>query len=137
MGRESTTFGFSILVTATFGLLQTTEGAPDVARVFWFATGAVMSFTALEAVLSRGFRRPMPQHDTRVTAIGTSLNLLSVLGGLAVAWLLAEWVTHASVWALAPFVGACVYLLLESVETAVGERMALRSGDEGADDVEP
>lgn len=135
VGRESTTFGFSILATATFGLLQTIEGAPDVARVVWFATGAVMSFTVLEAVLSRGFRRPMPQHKTRVMAMGTSLNLVSVLGGLGAAWLVAQWMAHATVWALAPFLAGIVYLVLESLETALGERIALRSGDDDAADL--
>ncbi|MGY2081837.1 hypothetical protein [Modestobacter sp. SYSU DS0657] len=33
VGRESTTFGFSILVTAACGVLQVTQGAPDLPRV--------------------------------------------------------------------------------------------------------
>ena len=45
VGRESSTFGFSILVTVTFGLLQTMEGSPDTPRIFLYAVGAVMSFT--------------------------------------------------------------------------------------------
>jgi hypothetical protein len=137
VGRESTTFGFSILVTVTFGLLQAVTGSPDVARIFLFATGAALSFTLLEGLLSRGFRRSMPQHRTRVQAVGTSLNVVSVLGGLAVAWLIAEATSHPAVWAGAPFVAGVVYLVLESLETALGERLAAASGDPGADDVEP
>jgi membrane-bound metal-dependent hydrolase YbcI (DUF457 family) len=137
VGRESTTFGFSILVTVTFGLLQTVQGSPDVARVFLFATGAVMSFTLLEAVMSRGFRRPMPQHGTHVQAVGTSLNLLSVLAGLGSAWLLAAVVSHVSVWALAPFLAGLVYLFMESVETTFAERLLVSRGEHGARDVSP
>lgn len=137
VGRESTTFGFSILVTAAFGLLQTSEGSPDVARVFLFAVGAVLSFTLLEAVLSRGFRSPMPQHDTRVQAVGTSMNVVSVVGGLGASWVVAATMSQAIVWGLAPFVAATVYLVLESLETAFGERLAARSGDPDADDVTP
>jgi hypothetical protein len=137
VGRESTTFGFSVLVTATFGLLQTMEGTPDVPRIFGFGVGAVLSFTVLEAFLSRGFRRSMPQHGTRVLAIGTSLNVLSVVGGLGAAWLTAQWMSHAVVWALAPFVGALVYLVLESLETALGERVAARAGDDSASETTP
>jgi hypothetical protein len=137
VGRESTTFGFSILVTAAFGLLQTMEGSPDVARVFVFAAGAVLSFTVLEGVLSRGFRTPMAQHDTRVQAVGTSMNLLSVVAGLAAVWLAASVVSHVAVWAVAPFLGATVYLLMESMETALGERLAARTGDDQASDVTP
>jgi hypothetical protein len=137
VGRESTTFGFSILVTVTFGLLQTTEGSPDVARIFLFAIGAAMSFTLLEGVLSRGFRRSMPQHRTRVQAVGTGLNVVSVVGGLAVAWAVGAATGHVAVWAVAPFLAGVVYLVLESLETAVGERLLAASGDRSAEDVDP
>ncbi len=137
VGRESTTFGFSILVTVTFGLLQATEGSPDVARIFWFAVGAAMSFTLLEGLLSRGFRRSMPQHRTRVQAVGTSLNVVSVVGGLAAAWLVGSAMSHPAAWAVGPFLAGIVYLLLESFETALGERLLAASGDRRAHEVDP
>jgi hypothetical protein len=137
VGRESTTFGFSILVTVTFGLLQATEGSPDVARIFGFAVGAVMSFTVLEGVLSRGFRTSMPQHRTRVQALGTSLNLVSVVGGLAAAWLVGAATSHPAAWVAGPFLAGVVYLLLESLETALGERLLTARGDRRAREVDP
>ncbi|MBB2921336.1 hypothetical protein [Cellulomonas cellasea] len=137
VGRESTTFGFSILVTVTFGLMQTMTGSPDVARIFLFAVGSAMSFTLLEGLLSKGFRSSMPQHRTRIQAIGTSLNVVSVVGGLGAAWLVGEAVSHPAAWALAPFLAGVVYLMLESVETALGERLFAASGDRRAADVDP
>ena len=137
VGRESTTFGFSILVTVTFGLLQTTEGSPDVPRIFLFAVGAVMSFTLLEAGLSKGFRRPMPQHHTRVQAIGAGMNVLSVLVGLTIAWLVGSLMSHVAVWGVAPFLAAVAYLVAESLETVLAERMLARTGDGHAQDVAP
>jgi hypothetical protein len=137
VGRESTTFGFSILVTVNFGLLNAMEGSPDVPRVFLFAVGAVLSFTTLEGLLSHGFRKPMPQHRTHVQALGTSMNLLSVVGGLGAAWLLAGWMSHAAVWVVAPFAAATVYLIFESLETAVGERLLRATEDPDADEVTP
>lgn len=137
VGRESTTFGFSILVTVNFGLLHTMEGSPGVSRIFLFAIGAVLSFTLLEGVLSRGFRKPMPQHRTHVQALGTSMNVISVVAGLGSAWLVAKWSDHLIVWALAPFLAALVYLICESVETAVGERILRVTEDPHADEVEP
>jgi hypothetical protein len=47
----------------------------------------------------------------------------------------AQWTAHATVWALAPFLAGIVYLVLESLETALGERIALRSGDDEAADL--
>jgi hypothetical protein len=137
VGRESTTFGFSILVTVNFGLLHTMEGSPDVARIFLFAVGAVLSFTTLEGLLSHGFRKPMPQHRTHVQALGTSMNVVSVVAGLGAAWLLAEWMSHAAVWAVAPFAAATVYLICESLETAIGERLLRATEDPNADEVSP
>jgi hypothetical protein len=137
VGRESTTFGFSILVTVTFGVLQTTEGSPDLPRVFLYAVGAVMSFTVLEGVLSSGFRRPMPQHPTRTMARGTSLNVLSVLVGMGAALLLAQWWSHVALWAVAPFAAGIGYLLTESIESAVAERLLVSSGHGDAEETTP
>ncbi|MGY1849476.1 MULTISPECIES: hypothetical protein [unclassified Blastococcus] len=135
VGRESTTFGFSILATVTFGVCQVTQGPPDLPRIFLYAAGAVMSFTLLEGLLSAGFRRPMPQHPTQTLALGTSLNILSVLVGLGAAALLSAFFSHVAVWALAPFLGGVVYLLTESLEAAFAERLLVSSGDEDAREV--
>lgn len=137
VGRESTTFGFSILVTVGFGMLQATEGTPDVARIFLYAIGAVLSFTTLEGNLSKGFRRSLPQHHTHVQSVGTSLNLLSVLAGLAAVWIIGAVASHASVWAMAPFAAGVVYLFMESLETALAERLSAAGGDTQAADVDP
>lgn len=56
----------------------------------------------------------MPQNYRQVLALGTSLNLLSVLGGLSAAWIVATALSYAMAWAVAPFSGALVYLALES-----------------------
>ncbi len=136
VGRESTTFGFSILVTVTFGMVQHVHGSPTVFHIALFAIGAVLSFSLLEAILSRGFRRPMPQHHTQVLALGTAFNVLSVLAGFAAGWLVARFVPGASAWALSPFVAAVVYLLAESVEAALAERLLAHAGDHDASDVD-
>jgi hypothetical protein len=135
VGRESTTFGFSILVTVTYGVCQTTQGSPDLPRIFLYAVGAVLSFTLLEGILSAGFRRPMPQHPTQTMALGTSLNVLSVLVGLGAATGLGATFSHLVVWALAPFVAGVAYLLTESLEAALAERILVASGDTKAEEV--
>lgn len=135
VGRESTTFGFSILVTVTFGVCQVTQGSPDLPRVFLYAAGAVMSFTLLEGILSAGFRRPMPQHPTQTLALGTSMNILSVFVGLGAATLLSASFSHAAAWALAPFVAGVAYLVVESLEAALAERILVASGDTQAQEV--
>lgn len=100
-----------------------------------FAVGAVLSFTLLEGVLSKGFRAAMPQHHTHVQALATAMNLVSVLAGLGAARVVASTISHSSVWALAPFLGATVYLVLEGAETALAERVAADAGDGQARDL--
>jgi hypothetical protein len=132
VGRESTTFGFSILVTVTFGILQSTHGSPKPLQIFIYAFGAVMSFTMLEGVLSRGFRRPMPQHATQTLTLGTSLNALSVVAALGAAWGFAEITPGLLAWGGAPFVAGLTYLLLESLEETLAELLLVRWGDPDA-----
>lgn len=136
-GRESTTFGFSILVTVTFGILQHMHGAPDLPRIFLYATGSVLSFTILEAILSNGFRRSMPQHATITLALGTSMNLLSVLAGMGAGVLVATWLSGNWVWSVAPFVAAVTYLLMESIESALAEKILVASGRPDAAETTP
>jgi hypothetical protein len=135
VGRESTTFGFSILVTVTFGVVQHGLGTPGLGELFLYAIGAVLSFTVLEAIGSRGFRRTMPQHGTRTVALGTALNLCSVLGGLGVALGVVRLHEGSASWAVAPFLGGVAYLLLEAAETAFAERVASRRGTDVAEEM--
>jgi hypothetical protein len=137
IGRESTTFGFSILVTVTFGMLQTLHGSPAIVEIFLYAAGAVLSFTVLEGILSRGFLRPMPQHRTETQAMGTSLNLLSVGVALAAALLIGTILPSTAAWLLAPFIASIIYLVLESLEIALAEKILRAKGDTQADDVTP
>jgi hypothetical protein len=79
----------------------------------------------------------MPQHPTQTQAAGTALNIISVVGGLAVAWLAGNASSHAAMWAVAPFLAGTAYLALESLEMAVGERLLVAAGDPDADNVSP
>lgn len=111
------------------------QGAPTVPEIFLYAAGAVMSFTLLEGVLSHGFRRSMPEHHTVTLALGTSMNIASVLLALALALLVNTAMTNTFVWVVAPFVATVAYLLLESIETAIAEKVQLGRGDPTADEV--
>ncbi len=129
VGRESTTFGFSILVTVTFALVQSIHGAPTPREIFTYAAGAVLSFTLLGGALSRGFRAPMPQHATQTMTLGTSLNLISVLVALAAAWGVADIASGLVAWGAAPLVAGLLYLLLEGLEESLAERVLTAKGD--------
>ncbi|MBE1524701.1 hypothetical protein [Nesterenkonia lutea] len=44
---------------------------------------------------------------------------------------------HAAVWALAAFVAGGVYLIVESIETALAEKILRSAGDAEAETVDP
>jgi len=136
VGREATTFGFSILVTVCFGVMQSQQGKPSTGDLFLYAIGAVLSFTVLEAGLSRGFRRPMPQHRSEVVAVGTAFNVASVTGGVGTALGVAAAIGPDIAWLVAPFAAGVAYLLLEGLEVLLAERMLRRGGDRRAREME-
>ena len=137
VGREATTFGFSIMITVTFGVVQDEHGAAAKHDLVYFTIGAVLSFVLLEAVLSRGFRAAMPQHRTPVIAIGTALNLASVVAAVGAAIGMASLIETDIAWPVCPFVAGIVYLLFESAGEAVGEIIERRRGREDAAAVDP
>ncbi|GAA1135680.1 hypothetical protein GCM10009672_00590 [Nesterenkonia lutea] len=52
-------------------------------------------------------------------------------------FLLRNTVDHAAVWALAAFVAGGVYLIVESIETALAEKILRSAGDAEAETVDP
>ncbi len=102
VGRESTTFGFSILVTVTFGVVSNEHGTARTNDLLLFATGAVL----------------------------TGLNLVSVLIAVVVGLAMAKVITaDAIAWLICPLWAGLVYLVLESLETALGERLLMKHDD--------
>ena len=63
------------------------------------------------------------------------MNVLSVLAGLSVAWLAGSLSSHVAVWGAAPFSAAVVYLVAESLETVLAERLLTAEGHPHAADV--
>lgn len=74
-------YGYSVMITAAFGLLSATESTPGVLNVFAFAGGAIVAFGLVEALASGGFRHRLQDEPSEVKALGSSLAFLSV--GLA------------------------------------------------------
>lgn len=79
IGGESTAFGFSIMITATFGAVQWQHGSPVPGDLLLYGLGAVAGFTALEAAASRGARESLPEHSSNMKTLGTLMNFASVL----------------------------------------------------------
>ena len=82
------------MITASFGAVQYERGQPTYTDLLLYGMGAVVAFTALEALVSRGFRVPLMGGSDQVVTLGTALAFVSVAlaitTALAVAAVLRE-----------------------------------------------
>jgi hypothetical protein len=114
-------YGYSVAMTASFGILAHTDGRTSVLHVAMFAVGPSVAFAATNAVVTRGYRERAPQQGPLVLALGSSLSVLSVGGATAVAglagWLLGGWAG----WLVGSLLATVVYLVLSAAEAELAE----------------
>ncbi len=127
-------YGFSVMITASFGAISAIEGPPTVGRVFLFVAGAVTSVTLIDGISSKGFRVRWRGDPSDVIALGAALGYLSVGGGVGGAALAAEILGGWVGWVVAPAVASGVYVLLSGVEMALAR--ALQQEREDAEEEE-
>src|SRR3954447_4862964 len=135
IGGESTAFGFSIMITATFGAVQVGHGSPTYGQLLLYALCSSVAFALLEGFASRGYRESLPQYKSYVQTPGTAMNVLSVTGAVAVAIGLAAAISSDIAWEICPTAAVLVYLAAETVEQMVAERLQAARGGAHARDV--
>jgi hypothetical protein len=123
-------YGFSISVTATFGVLQYLDGPGDVPRIMLFVVGSALPFPVLNALVTRGFRRRVDREPPLVLAVGTSLSLFSIAAAVGLAALIAWAVRGWGAWIASPFAATVVYLLASAAEVAAGRGLHAVAGTE-------
>ena len=123
-------YGFSISVTATFGVLQYLAGPASVGRIMLFVVGSALPFPVLNAVVTRGFRQRVEREPPLVVAVGTSLSLVSIAAAVGLAALLAWALRGWGAWLAASFAAAVVYLLASAAEVAAGRGLHAVAGTE-------
>ena len=122
---NSSAFGFSITITASFGTLSRLHGQPGFGEIFGFALAAVAAFTVLQAVASSGFRSRPGTAPREVVMLGTALNVASVGLGVGAATLTGLVLDSSVAWPLGAFLAAFVFVLAEALElTLAGGRSA-------------
>lgn len=130
---NSIAFGFSITVTASFAVLNRLEGSPTLLEILLFAIAAATAVAFLEGIVTRGFRRRAVTVPSEVYMLGTALNLASVAVGIGVAIGLGELLRGTAAWPVASFAASAGFVLAESAETMLAERIQHMRGDPDAD----
>jgi hypothetical protein len=115
-------YGFSIMITATFGVISSELGSPSVGEVFLFCGGGISGVTIVEAIASRGFTMQLRGEPSDVVALGSSFSYLSVgvsVGAAAlVALLLSGWLG----WTIGALSATGVYVPISGIEMALAHR---------------
>lgn len=118
-------FGYSITITVTFGIVDAAEGHPTRLDLLGFALAAVAAISVLNVLVFL-----LIDHDRHADAlqrallIGTATDFLAVAAAVGVAIGATALVHGWAAWLLAPFLAGLVYVLVQSLELAVGRAAA-------------
>lgn len=122
-------YGYSVLITATFGALTALDGSPQIPHLFLFVSGAAIAFAVIEAVGSDFFRERVRGDPPQVVVLGSAFALLSLSAGLGagclVGWAIDPWPS----WILGPFAATVAYLLVLGLELTLAERAERKQRD--------
>lgn len=122
--NNATAYGFSISVTAAFGLLASShQQASFPLQALLFAGGAVAAFLLVEAVASRLFRRRAPSETDSVIMISGAVDALSALASVGAASALSL-VPGIVSWPLTAFGATLAYLLVGGLDVLIARRVA-------------
>ncbi len=133
---NSTAFGFSITITASFGALQNLRGSPELLEILLYGIAAALAVALLEGVVTSGFRRRASEAPSEVQMLGTAMNFASVAAGVASAMAVGEIVGGVAAWPAGAFSAATVYMLGESSEVLLAEGIQRVRGDPHAGEEE-
>lgn len=115
-------FGFSIMVSSSFGMAASFEGTPTAGEAYAFMSGAVLGFVAVLTIATLGFTRTAIETERpEVLTFATALALGSPASGLGAATGVVHFLGGWLAWALAPFAASAVFLLVLGLEFAVVE----------------
>jgi hypothetical protein len=130
---NATAFGFSITITGSFGILQTTVGSPTVVEIVLFGVAAAATIGVIEGFVTRGFRVRTGVAPPEVRLLGTAQNFVSVAAGLGAAAGVAALLDAGVAWPLGACAATLVFLMAESAEILVAEFVQARRGDPEAE----
>lgn len=118
--NNSSAFGFSVYVTATFGTLA--KGPPKLVEVLLFVGGNAAAFTFTEALASKMFRVRPREEPSEVVMLGSAINFFAISLAVLTAWGISEILTPRVAWVLAPFLGSTVFIAISGIEMALARR---------------
>lgn len=122
--NNSGAYGFSVMITSVMAMLSAIHAPPDPGQIITFLLGAIATFAIIETVATRGFTRSLDDKEaTKVIALGSSLNLVSIAGAVGVSAAIGYLIPAGLAWFLAPLLASTTYLLATAVEMSLARRI--------------
>lgn len=99
--------------------------------IFLYAAGAIAALAVVGTLATSGFTHHLEEEPSEVWALGGSISVLSVGGGIGIALAAASLANGAIAWPLTAFLATVVYLLGFALEIGIAERIRprLRPGE--------
>ncbi|MFL5926874.1 MAG: hypothetical protein ACJ77E_08060 [Gaiellaceae bacterium] len=121
-------YGYSVVITTTFGVVHALDGGPSVGECLLFAIGPSIVFSVLAAVVTHGFRQRVDREPPVVMSLAVALSLLSICASLGGAILVSWATTGAVAWFFAPLVASAAYLFASGAESAIARGLHAVAG---------
>lgn len=113
-------FGFSILITVSYGVVAAAADTPKAIELIGFALSAVAAFSLLN-LLDAWLKtiEPDDAEHSKVLLVATATDFLSVGAGVGAALGITHVVHGWLPWVLVPFVASLVYCVVQALEIGV------------------
>lgn len=123
---NATAYGFSITITAAYGLASGSHGQASALQTVTFALGAALGFVLVGTVFVSLFRRASLKESGQVLTIGGVVDLLSVTAAVAGAFGLSR-IPGFFAWPLTGLGVVVVYLLVGGLDVVLARWLADRT----------
>lgn len=114
---EAKAYGFTLLISGSILFLIRRDGNPEPLEVFFFALGAIAAFAIITLFSFGHFHRPHAIYVEEQAVPWSIIHLLSVLGGLVVAYLASIISPRTIAFGAVPFLATLVFNLLLGLES--------------------
>jgi hypothetical protein len=121
--NNTVAYGYSITITASYGVLNFMEDTPNLWNIIGFVCGAVLAFTMVEVFVYVGFRHELVEEPIEVVVLGSAFSFLSI--GLALAaTLCVGWLLNGPTgWLVGAFLATIVYIGFLALEMSVADHL--------------
>lgn len=124
--NNATAYGFSISITAAYGLVNAVAGPAKPIETVSFAVGAAIAFVVVGALFLTRFQEGSLPESGQVATISGGVDLLSVAAAVAAAFGLSHLPGYPA-WPLTALGTVSVYLLVGGLDVLIARGAARRT----------